>query len=75
MPWPSVSERFPSASAMTAYIAIGARFADGSEAADDVLLLCTGYLPALDTVAAHVSFDAAGAVRPERRRAGRRGRP
>ena len=51
--------------AMTAYTPAGARFADGSEAAFDVIVLCTGYRPALDTVAAHVSFDAAGAARTD----------
>ena len=51
--------------AMTAYTATGARFADGSEASFDVIVLCTGYRPALDTVAAHVAFDEAGGVRTD----------
>ena len=93
MPWPSASDRFASAVVMTTYTAAGARFADGSEVAFGVIVLCTGYRPAVDPLAGHVSFDEAGpvrtdadaacaqsrhgghrAVRPGRRRAGRRRR-
>ncbi len=41
----------------------GATFGDGSSDAFDVIVLATGYRPALDAVARHVRFDAAG--RPE----------
>jgi NADPH-dependent glutamate synthase beta subunit-like oxidoreductase len=40
----------------------GARFDDGSEAPFDVIVLATGYRPALDAVARHVRFDATGRV-------------
>ena len=46
--------------AMTAFTADGARFADGSEAAFDVIVLCTGYRPALDPVAAHLNWSPDG---------------
>jgi len=49
--------------AMTGFTEAGARFADGSEGAFDVIVLCTGYRPALDAVAPHVALDADGAPR------------
>jgi cation diffusion facilitator CzcD-associated flavoprotein CzcO len=45
---------------MTAFSEDGARFADGSEGAFDVIVLCTGYRPALDAVAAHVALSPGG---------------
>lgn len=44
--------------AMVAFTRDGARFADGSEAAFDVIVTCTGYRPALDPVAEHVRWSA-----------------
>ena len=49
--------------AMTAFTEDGARFADGAEAAFDVVVLCTGYRPALGAVADHLTLDARGAPR------------
>ena len=42
--------------AMAAFTSHGARFSDGSEEAFDVIVLCTGYRPALDPVAAEVRW-------------------
>ena len=42
--------------AMTSFTPTGARFSDGSEDAFDVIVLCTGYRPALDPVAAHLRW-------------------
>ena len=47
--------------AMTSFTPDGARFADGSERAFDVVVLCTGYRPALGAVAPHLTLDADGA--------------
>jgi cation diffusion facilitator CzcD-associated flavoprotein CzcO len=43
----------------------GARFADGSEDAFDVIVLATGYRPALGPVAHHLRLDAAGRPRSD----------
>jgi putative flavoprotein involved in K+ transport len=45
---------------VVAFTEEGARFRDGSEDAFDVIVLATGYRPALDAVARHVRLDAAG---------------
>ena len=42
--------------AIVAFTPSGARFADGSEDAFDVIVLCTGYRPALDPVASHLCW-------------------
>ena len=47
--------------AMTAFTEDGARFADETEAPFDLVVLCTGYRPALDVVAPHLALDARGA--------------
>ncbi len=46
--------------AMTAFTASGARFADGSEGEFDVIVLCTGYRPALDPIAEHLRWEEDG---------------
>jgi len=46
--------------AMTAFSEDGARFADGSSDPFDVIVLCTGYRPALDAVAPHVALSSGG---------------
>ena len=42
---------------LAAFTDTGARFADGSAGDFDVIVLCTGYRPALDVVGAYVRWD------------------
>jgi cation diffusion facilitator CzcD-associated flavoprotein CzcO len=46
--------------AMAGFTEVGARFADGSEDAFDVIVLCTGYRPALAPVAEHLGWGVDG---------------